>query len=91
MNKNKKTTQFSTMITYKWDDGIRLHAFKEKVALKEMLELYQNAYIKAIELEKKDKIKVACSGCQTKNYPANMWLVAENNFCCCNCRDKSKH
>ena len=55
MNKTTDPKQFATTVSPKFDNLIRTQAFKLRVSLREMLELYQQAYLEKIEREKQEK------------------------------------
>jgi len=56
MNKQEKREQFSTTLPTKFVNILRKHALIEKrITMSEMLELYQQAYLRELEREKAEK------------------------------------
>ena len=55
MSKEKEPRQFATTVSPKFDNLIRLQAFKARISLREMLEKYQDAYMEKLEREKVEK------------------------------------
>jgi hypothetical protein len=55
MSKEKEPRQFATTVSPKFDNLIRLQAFKARISLREMLEKYQAAYMEKLEREKAEK------------------------------------
>ena len=55
MSKEKEIIKLSTTVNKKFDDILRLHAYKMRLNQNEVLELYQNAYLRELEREKSEK------------------------------------
>jgi len=56
MSKQEKREQFSTTLPTKFINILRKHALIEKrITMSEMLELYQQAYLRELEREKAEK------------------------------------
>jgi hypothetical protein len=53
---NEKREQFSTTLPVKFVNVLRKHALIEKrITMSEMLELYQNAYLRELERQKAER------------------------------------
>lgn len=57
MSKEKEPRQFATTVSPKFDNLIRLQAFKARTSLREMLEKYQEAYMEKLKREQAEKAK----------------------------------
>ena len=55
MSKSNDPKQFATTVSPKFDNLIRTQAFKLRISLREMLELYQASYLGKLEREKQEK------------------------------------
>lgn len=52
MSKEKEIIKLSTTVSKRFDDILRLHAYRMRLNQNEVLELYQNAYLRELEREK---------------------------------------
>jgi len=55
MSKEKEIIKLSTTVNKKFDDILRLHAYRMRLNQNEVLELYQNAYLRELEREKSER------------------------------------
>jgi len=55
MSKEKEIIKLSTTVNKKFDDILRLHAYTMRLNQNDVLELYQQAYLRELEREKAEK------------------------------------
>ena len=67
MSKEKEIIKLSTTVNKKFDDILRKHAYNLRLNQNDILEYYQNAYLKQLDrekaLKKAEKENKKCSEC----------------------------